>query len=77
MIHSDTLEFLNLLQEEPEKGEFISLKIENYDLYHVEPMIFPANFCETLEISDPAAQKESVLYFFGGEIRRKRLPKNE
>jgi len=68
-IYADTLEYLNLLQEEPEQGEFKELKIENYDPYHVEPMIFPANVCETLD-DDPVNQKETILYFFGGEIRQ-------
>ena len=49
MIFSDTIEFLNLLSEEPEKEKFLELKIEGYTSYHVEPMIFPAKVCETLD----------------------------
>lgn len=57
MTFSNSLECLDL--DDPE-GAFREIKIEDYNNYCVQPMIFPKEPCDSI------LGKSSSVYFFGG-----------
>ena len=69
---SDTIEFLDLADPLGLK-QFKELKIDGYNEYCVEPMIFPQNQCEeSINLIEP-----SVIYFFGGIADENKIAKRE